>query len=1120
MLKSIYQRLPAHSGRALLLAVLGGLSACESGGDGANVSFTNTVDQDDLSTNIVPDSPQWIQYVDEGSTASAEFSELASSTKNGTALRAKINNIDTDSLNTEAADENAVIAGIEALSVTPGGTYNVSTVVQGPKCGFGKFLVKESGSDDPDKIYTERKVFFDGGLQLIDYYFEVPADSSVTSVDFPVILGYPSNMSGEIVFNDFLAIPSPIPSGSGGENVVPNGSFEDLIAEDITSNNDNWRGTNFNTNADIDVFLDETVAQEEDGQKSIRIELSDALPVGDGGPPPNPWNLEGGPIVPIEFDGLYTFSVWARAAEGSAGAIVNYLVQHPTAYNVFAESGQVSLTEEWQQITFEASITGATQDGVRLFTQLNFAANAGKTIYVDNYELIPPPECPFAPSIPHLLSENTASYEYNHVTNGSLEASATDTAGWLTQANETAASFEITQALANEGVNSLEVTIEDASGDLWAIQAGPNNIYVEPGKTYSYSGFGYGPTGTQAKFTVALQSEPYTEFASEVALFDGYWQQVSFDFTVPSDTPTLTAEELSAAGLPGTANVARIHMPVQMSYASNVGSKIFLDDFLLLPNAAVEGDFENATLDSEGNVVGSGWTWNANDLWLTTYTGLLTEGVHNGAKSLRFDVLEVDLSEIEDEDQRDTLEEQREASPLQIWDAQVGIADIPVVEGRKYYVSARIKGDSGTKAALVFGESQAPYTTFGSVGTEDVEPQNEGGDGIPDGVELTGDWQEIYVEGVIPAGVTSAQVMFQLGFEENFNETFHVDSIKVISQRPVDGNLVSANTDVFNSSVVSNGGLEASATEATGWSGYDNSTGMSQFGVDTTTVHSGSNAYKVTVATPGPNSYDIEAGPDAIPVTAGSSYIFSGWVNGTAGATANVTASLGVNPYTTFGSELVTLDGTWKQTVFEFQIPSDAAFSEIRSRVQVSYEGNDNAEVYVDDIALMPTAVTNGDFESSEVNMDNANAPYAWYVNVGELASSSISNNAENAHSGTRSLRIDFNDIPNSDEPWGVQPGSAITVEAGQTYIFSARVKGDSGMRAKFLLGLNVDPYSEFGNITVDVNSQWQEVTFEATLPADVDVNTVQVAAQLAFTDNANKTMYLDSFKAIPKSSD
>lgn|GEM_PF-2252689 len=901
------------------------LSACSD--KKAQPVSVNEIDRSEIPTDVVTngdlsasntDWTGWSADAEVTNGALAEFA-LDTQTLGSNSLKTSVINVEAESAPGE------IQAGPIAVPVKPGQAYGVGAFISGTKCGIGKFVVHAAG--DPENVLAEEEFFFNGALQTVNYYFQVP-ESGVTSVDLPVQFALADNIAGEFYLDKILTVPSNVPKPAAEGNVANNSNFEESNTD--ISVNGSW------ANAGSATFtLDTTEAQ--DGNNSVRIDFTAA----GGG---NPYDIEAGPVgVPVVDGWTYIFSAWIKNAEGDDGAKANFLIQHPTAYNVYEEQ-DITTTSEWQEVRFEVTITGT--DVIRLYAQYNFAENANKTIYIDNIKLIPPDTCPYAPVVANLVSDNDALYNYDHVSNGGFEESGTEIPGWATQGSPTLANFDVqvtppnlNKTLVYSDENSLKATINAVGNEPEDIQASVVDLLVTPGQTYIYSGFARGAPGAKANFTIALEDAPFDVIEEQLFTFtDILWHQVAFDFNVPEDATVLTAGELVAAALPANAVLTRVRMHINMSYPENVDRRIFLDNFTLLPNAVRNGDLEDSATEALG------WTEQPSN-GLATFA-LDTTQAHTGLNSLRVDVDEV-------------------AADANRWDIEAGVANIPVEGGRKYFVSARIKGDADTLANIFLGLPGEPYTEFGAVGGD-----SDDDDTLADGIEVTEEWQEVTFEANIPEGVEAVRLLARLAFAENSNKSIYLDSFRVVSQTPPP-----PKEDPKN--VVANGGLETGLT--TGWNGNNAAIAVTFNPED---VHSGDFALHVTDRTTSTDSAQFSL-LDA-DLQKGGSYSVSSWVKVDGDTVDNIKLVMQIS-YNSGDPDVIDITATgdantldWTELSGEFDYAPDSTRTVTAVTIAVVADGAETG-YFIDDLfvskvlAESANLVTNGGLEVGKTDGWNAN---------------------------------------------------------------------------------------------------------------------------------------------------
>jgi hypothetical protein len=1057
-----------------LFACLTGLSGC-SDKSPANVSFQER-DTSGVPTNVVPNGDlsqsdtQWTGWsadANDSDGVQAEFALAPTLGAGGKSLKTSVINVEADTLPED------VYAGPAAVPVKPGQAYGVAAHVQGPTCGLTRFVVNPVGNTDPEKILASRNVFLTGQPQIIEFYFQAPED--VSSVDMPVQMGFADNIGGELFLDRIVAMPIPKIPPAQENNVAKNSDFEESNTE---INVDNSWGQ---SGAGVTFTLDTTVAQS--GNNSVRIEFSDSVGTGD------PWAIEAGPTeVPVTSGFTYTFSAWVK---GDPGAKVNFLVQKPTAnYDTYGNQEKI-VTDDWEEVRFEATVTGT--DEVRLYAQYNFTENKGKTIYIDNIKLIPPATCPYAPGASDVF--RTTEPLFDHVVNNSLEDDRIAAVEWTTVVEGGAAQFDMqvvpdenNRALVNNGNQALKISVTANTSNPTDVQAGPANVYVTPGQTYIYSGFARGPVGTKAQFTSLLPDDPDVQMEAALVTFNNVWQQVSFDFSVPDDAPVLTAEELEEAGFPADALISRLNMIVNMGYPENENKPIFLDDFVLLPNAIRNGDLEDSTSAAEG------WIIDANSDYATIE--LDSDVAHTGFNSLRADFSASTADAVEETDPPVYL-----ISPEDVW---VGVEDVPVNEGQRYVFSTRVNGEAGSRLNL----SATSVDGLQELASSDV-------------VELAGGWQEITFNVDVPTGIDAVNIIAQMGYPTNALRTIYLDSFRLISVTPTVPNLVSDNRNLYKFNQMTNGGFEA-GTQLTGWLTQATGAAEANFAISNAIVKSGNNALRTTIANAGANASDVQVASSELYLTPGHTYIYSVFAKGDGSVRAGFAAMLAG---TVIEQQVVKFSNRWRQFTFDFTVPADApvltvdelaevglpedsVVTRVRAVVNMSYAENAGKRIYLDDFVLLPNAAKNGDLEDSDV------AATGWYTEAAGSTATFRLDSTE-SHTGNNSLRVAIGAVPSTSNLWDVQAGIGdIPVAGGHTYYISTRIKGDVGTRAKILVD-SATNYRELASIgSIAITENWQEVTFEVEIPAE-GIEAIRLLAHLGFAENSNSVIYLDSFRVV-----
>mgnify|MGYP001467980395 CR=1 FL=1 len=987
-----------------LFACLTGLSGC-SDNDPADVSFQER-DTTEVATNIIPNpvledgDAGWDTDVDATNGAYAEFDLAPTLGQGGQSLKTTVEIVEVDS------NPGDIYAGPAAVQVQPGQAYGVAAYVDGPFCGLTRFVVKPVGSDDPEEYLASQNIFLTGQPQMVELYFQVPA--GVTSVDMPVQMGFAENIGGEFFIDRIVAMPLPSMPPVQEGNVARNSDFEE--SDTAINVGGSWG----QSGSGATFILDTTPGVAQNGNNAVRIEFAETVGTG------NPWDIEAGPVgVPVVSGWTYVFSAWVKGDGGK----INFLVQNPTQYNVFAEQATEVITSEWQEVRFEAKIEGTGT--VRLYAQYNFPENSGKTIYVDNIRLIPPDTCPYVPMAPDMVSGNASLFEYDHVTNGGLEEDAIDFLGWATKAtNSAVATFDMqivpdkfNRILVNKGNQSLRASITTATANPADIQAGPADIYVVPGQTYTYSGFARGPVGAKAQFVPVLQDAPATALEGYLVTFANIWQQVTFDFAVPASAPVLTEEELEEAGLPADSVVTRLQLAVNMSFPENEGKHIFLDDFSLLPNAIVNGDLEDSA---------EGWTIVAPTDIATT--ALDTANAHSGHNSLRFSFSRNAANLADDSDPESFL--------LEVDDVQAAINNIPVAGGRKYYVSGRFNGDAGARVTLLLSAADGSKV-FASANS----------------VELNGGWQEITFTANVPEGVEEVNLIAQLGHPVNALRTIRLDTFRLVSQIPPPPRAKAAN-------VVSNGDFETGAS--TGWSGNNATVTLISTSDTPEGVYSGRYALRVSDRQATWASAQFDLGDSAL--TAGDSYFAAAWVkvDGEVADTLKMTLLVeyqeGSPDYVSITNSGTANTLNWMRLsgIFTFNPGAGRTVKSIKPYIEATKA---ETNYFIDELVITKIYNVNGGFETGDLS--------EWTP-----AGATVTVVTDEVHSGANAARVTGRSANWHSAQYDM---SGIGLVPGRTYLMSAWVKNADAVAEPIKMTVQID--SNYRTIAQSSALEWTQLS-------------------------------------------
>lgn len=298
---------------------------------------------------------------------------------------------------------------------------------------------------------------------------------------------------------------------------------------------------------------------------------------------------------------------------------------------------------------------------------------------------------------------------------------------------------------------------------------------------------------------------------------------------------------------------------------------------------------------------------------------------------------------------------------------------------------------------------------------------------------------------------------------------------------------------------------------ASGWS--DNSAWASavvNYSQVTTNCHGGSSCQQITVTSAGTGRMQFV---QSYPQLAGNVYTGSAWVRGTDGAQVSLVIQQAGSPYTTYVSGSIALSSTtWQQI-------SAVGYITTTEPVQLMLAMSMPGTVVVDDFAVSYTPGTSGPtpvlgpIAPSFFGMHVANylqgslqnpgfePPYTGVgVNNGisgqvamnwsdnsSWASPTVtySQDTSNPHGGASSQKIAIA----SPGSGAVQLVQNITVIPGQSYTFSAWVRGDSGMKIDLAIRQQSTPYKAYSDyVPFTLTSDWQQVLVSGTVGDTGDV--------------------------------
>ncbi len=354
------------------------------------------------------------------------------------------------------------------------------------------------------------------------------------------------------------------------KDFATNGSFEDFALGVLSGGDLGWT---FNITANGAAGAFEIVDEAQDGDgKALKVTFG-AFNAGDD------WNIEAvNEGLLVKAGDTYTATVWLKADTTSRTA--RFYMGLPASGD-WARFGQFDsgLDTVWTKYELEYTATAIDeQNTMRFAIPMNFAANVGGTIYMDNLQVIGPD--------PDGSQNTNGSFEDADVTERADTASID---GWTFELQDTGdATFAIVDDTVKDGNRALRVDITTEGPNDWSIQAINELFPVESGVTYTFSAWAKASaSGGTGNFTVGNPS--FSEFGridkSEVELTTD-WQEFSFQFQV---------------GIDDTVGRAPIHL----SMSDNVGKSIWIDSVRIQQLVEPEEMFEPIARDKPkflGNV--------------------------------------------------------------------------------------------------------------------------------------------------------------------------------------------------------------------------------------------------------------------------------------------------------------------------------------------------------------------------------------------------------------------------------------------------------------------------------------------------------------------------------------
>ena len=158
--------------------------------------------------------------------------------------------------------------------------------------------------------------------------------------------------------------------------------------------------------------------------------------------------------------------------------------------------------------------------------------------------------------------------------------------------------------------------------------------------------------------------------------------------------------------------------------------------------------------------------------------------------------------------------------------------------------------------------------------------------------------------------------------------------------------------------IVTNGGFESSDTgvvqadDVNGWSLLVTAgvNPLPSFEIVSDSVKQGNRALKISVHGLGTNPWDIQAVADNIPVNQGSTYNYSIWAKAEKPG-AQVSFTVGNYSYSEYNAiRPANLSTEWQQFTMKFTVSDNQ--SNIRAPIHLSYSGNTNNVIYIDDLQI------------------------------------------------------------------------------------------------------------------------------------------------------------------------
>ncbi len=275
----------------------------------------------------------------------------------------------------------------------------------------------------------------------------------------------------------------------------------------------------------------------------------------------------------------------------------------------------------------------------------------------------------------------------------------------------------------------------------------------------------------------------------------------------------------------------------------------------------------------------------------------------------------------------------------------------------------------------------------------------------------------------------------------------------------------------------------AGSTDPVGWS-------RSSWGANTpvysvkATGQSGTRSLFVSMT--GYTNGDAKWAFDPVPVTAGTTYVFSDYYKAsiTTDVVADYTDAAGNDSYEWLGSPAATT--AWAQTGYTLTAPVGTV------KMTVLHVISGAGTLQTDSFYLgTPTApvVTNGVPNASMEQVSDANAkqPLAWQS--GNWGTNTVAYSyATTGYDGTRSLKTTVSRYTDGDAKWYFKP---VTVSPGTQYVYADYYKSGvaTAMVAQYELADGTTSYADLG--TIAVSTAWKRAAVLLTAPANAKTVTI-----------------------------